>query len=69
LRQIWFSDGQGHVLEYSAQLAALVPIGATVYIGTALALWMMSGRPVGGESRFLSIGKLAVDKLMKLRKK
>src|SRR4029079_6812925 len=37
-----------------AQIAALVPLGATVYGAMVLGLWLLSGRPKGAETVLLT---------------
>jgi len=53
VRANWSVGGAAPAPEYALQLLALIPLGIIIYIAVALGLWLMNGRPRGGESKFI----------------
>jgi O-antigen/teichoic acid export membrane protein len=64
LQNGWGRPETGSDYEFLLQLLVLVPIGAGLYLLIALSLWLLSGRPRGGESIVLGIIQSRIRRLV-----
>jgi lipopolysaccharide exporter len=65
MRSSWTAADAGYFPGYLLQLVALVPLGAGIYVTVILGLWFINGCPGGGESKLLTLARLAFDKFFR----